>query len=131
MGDAEKMYLRSLEIRERLAKANPAQFEPGLALTLGNLSSFYLLVNKYPEAQSAALRALTLDPAQNWVRSYLGHAHLLRGDWPKAKAVYEEYLKNETDPAAEKKALAKEWDDLEAAGITCPEMAMAREWARE
>jgi len=35
------MYRRSLEIYERLAKANPAQFEPNLAMTRINLNYFY------------------------------------------------------------------------------------------
>ncbi|MFN0036185.1 MAG: tetratricopeptide repeat protein [Saprospiraceae bacterium] len=131
MGESEKMLLRSLEIFERLAKSNPAQFESDLAGTLGNLSWFYLFVKKYAEAEKATVRVLALNPAKNLVRTNLGHSHLLRGDWPKAKAVYEEYLKNEADPAEAKKALAKDWDELEAAGITCPEMAMARKWAKE
>ncbi|MBC7777311.1 MAG: tetratricopeptide repeat protein [Phycisphaerae bacterium] len=131
MGEAEKMYLRSLEIYERLAKSNPAQFGPDLAKTLGDISSFYLLVSKCPEAAAAAEKALALDSTQNWVRSNLGHSYLLRGNWDKAKSVYEEYLKNETDPAEAKKTLAKDWDELEAAGITCPEMAKARAWLKE
>ena len=65
------------------------------------------------------------------MRTNLGHSHLLRAGWSKAKAVYKEYLKNETDPAEAKKTLAKDWDELEAAGITCPEMGKARAWAKE
>ena len=45
--------------------------------------------------------------------------------------MYEEYLKKESDPAEAKKTLTKDWDELEAAGITCPEIAMARAWAKE
>ena len=97
----------------------------------GVLSWHCLLTRQYLEAQTAALRAIDIDPTINWVRTYLGHAHLLRGDWLKAKAVYEEYLKNEADPAEAKKALVKDWDELEAAGITCPEMAKARKWLKE
>lgn len=48
----------------------------------------------------------------------------------KAKTVCQEYLKNEADPAEAKKTLAKDWGDLEAAGITSPAVAMAREWLR-
>lgn len=129
MSEAEKMYLRSLEIFERLTKTNPAQFEPGLVNALRSLAWHYLFVNKYPEAQTAAERALA--PAQNSVRTNLAHSHLLRNDWPQAKTVYEEYLKNETNPAEAKKTLTKDWNELEAAGITCPEMAMARAWLKE
>ena len=131
MSEAETMYRRSLEIYERLAKTNPAQFEPELAYVLGNVSSFYLFIKKFEEAQAAAERALALAPAENWVRSNLGHSHLLRNDWPQAKTIYEAYLKNEPDPAAAKKTLAKDWDDLEAAGVSSPAVAMARKWAKE
>jgi tetratricopeptide (TPR) repeat protein len=229
MAEAEKMYLRSLEIRERLAKSSPAQFEPDLALTLnnfcffrqengqfeeakkmysralalrqkavangqtyfwsklgrvyanmgalrdsfasrgdwaavaviqreraacmealkdihataakrapqdyGSLSWYCLFARQYPESQAAAERALSLDPTKNWVRTNLGHSHLLRGDWDKAKAVYETYLKNEPDPDAGKKTLLKDWDDLEKAGAVpkerMGEVEKARKWVRE
>jgi hypothetical protein len=67
-------------------------------------------------------------PNRNWVRPDLGHSYLMLHDWPKAKATCERYLKNESDPAAAKTDLLKDLDDLEAAGITCPEMAQARAW---
>ena len=68
---------------------------------------------------------------QNWIRPNLGHSYLLANDWGKARKVYEEYLKKESDPAEAKKTLVKDWDELESAGITCPEMAMARNWVKE
>ncbi len=225
MPEAEKMFLRSLDIRERLAKSNPAQFEPELANTLnnfgyfrqvngqfeeakkmysrglvlrqkavangqiyfwnelsraywnmeslrdsfelrgdwaavaaiqseraacmetlkgihataakrapqdyGSLSWYCLFARQYPEAKAAAERALTLAPSQIWVFRNLGHSHLLRSEWDKAKQVYEEYLKNETDPAEAKKLLEKDWDDLEKAGVTHKDMEKARKWARD
>jgi tetratricopeptide (TPR) repeat protein len=103
----------------------------GYPPTLGNLAWYCLFARQYPEAQAAAEKSLALDPAQNWVRTNLGHSHLLRGEWGKAKAVYEEYLKNEPDPAEAKKNLAKDWDDLEKAGVTHKDMEKARAWARE
>jgi len=84
----------------------------------------------YQEAAEAAERVLELASSRNWVRTTLGHSHLLRGDWDKAKAVYEEYLKNEPDPAEGKKTLLKDWDDLEKAGVTHPDMEKARAWVR-
>ena len=97
----------------------------------GSLSWYCLFARQYPEAQAAALRALDLDPTQNWVRPKLGHSHLLRGDWPQAKTIYEEYLKNEPDPAQAKKTLLKDWDALEKAGITHKDMEKARAWVKE
>ena len=54
------MYLRSLEIHQRLAKANPAQFDPNLAATLMNLGLFYTTVRKMPEAEKMYLRSLEI-----------------------------------------------------------------------
>lgn len=131
MGDSEKMYLRSLEVYERLAKSNPSQFEPALARTLGNLSFSYLFVSKYPQAAAAAERTLTLDSSKNWVRTNLGHSWLLRGEWDKAKAIYNTYIAGEKDPIEAKKTLAKDWDDLEAAGVTNKAVKKARAWLKE
>jgi len=131
MPEAETTFRRALDICERLVKTNPVQFEPNLARTLGNLSWFYLLVKKFNEAQDAAERALALDSNQHFVRTNLGHSYLFRGDWPKAKILYETYLKNEKDPAAAKATLLKDLDDLEAAGISSPEVAQARGWLKE
>ncbi len=135
MAESEKMYLRSLEIRERLAKSNPLQFEPHLARAYGNLSWLYLFVNKYSNSEAAAEKTLTLDSSQNWVRANLGHSHLLRGEWDKAKQVYEQYIAGEKDPAQAKTTLLKDWDDLEAAGVIPKErmgdVEKARSWLKE
>ena len=93
------------------------------------LTCFY--AKMYKESIVAAERILELAPNRNWVRTNLGHAHLLRGEWDKAKAVYEEYLKNEPDSTAAKKILLKDWDDLEKAGVTHKDMEKARAWAKE
>jgi len=54
------MYRRSLEIYERLAKTNPAQFEPDLASTMMNLGAFYYTVQKMPEAETMYLRLIEI-----------------------------------------------------------------------
>lgn len=131
MPEAEKMYLRSLEIRERLFKRNPAQFKSDLALTLGDLSHFYLYTKKFSKAQASAERALALNTEHMWMRATRGHAYLLSGNWPKAKAVYEECLRIEKNSIGAKNGLEKDWNDLEAAGVTCSEVAKARAWLRE
>ena len=131
MAEAEKMYLRSLEIYERLAKSSPAQFEPGLANTLGSLSFFYLFVNKYLEAQAAAEKVLSLDSTKTRMYGNLGHSYLLRSEWDKAKQMYEQYIAGEQDPAEAKAVLLKDWDDLEKAGITHKDMEKARAWVKE
>lgn len=128
--ESGKMYLHSQEIYKRLAQNSPAEYELNLGYVCQNLSWICLFLQKYPEAQAAAEQTLQVDPNQNWVRSNLGHAYLLRGEWKMAKQVYEQYIAGEQDPAEAKTILAKDWDELEAAGITCPEMQKAREWLR-
>jgi tetratricopeptide (TPR) repeat protein len=93
------------------------------------LTCFY--AKMYKESAEAAERVLELAPSRNWVRTNLGHSYLLRGDWDKAKKVYEEYLKNEPDPAEAQKTLLKDWDELEKAGVTHPDMAKARKWVKQ
>jgi tetratricopeptide (TPR) repeat protein len=60
MPEAERMYLRSLEIFERLAKTNPAQFELDLAALAKNLGKFYYTVRKMQEAERLYLRSLEI-----------------------------------------------------------------------
>ncbi len=57
---SEKMYLRSLDIYERLAKSNPAQFEPDLAMTAMNLGNFYSNVQKMDDSEKMYLRSLEI-----------------------------------------------------------------------
>jgi Tfp pilus assembly protein PilF len=101
----------------------------------GSLSWYRLFARQYPEAQAAAEKALALAPTQNWVRTNLGHSYLLRGEWDKAKKVYEQYIAGEKDPTEAKKTLAKDLDELEAAGVIPKErmgdVERARKWVRE
>jgi len=60
MAEAEKFYLRSLEIYERLAKNNPAQFEPDLARMVMNLGNFYYTNQKIAEAEKFYLHSLEI-----------------------------------------------------------------------
>ncbi len=58
--EAEQAYLAALEIRERLAKTNPARYEPDVAMTQNNLGNFYKALNNYPSAEQAYLAALEI-----------------------------------------------------------------------
>ncbi len=88
-------------------------------------------LGNYIEAESASEHALCLDESQNFIRTNLAHAQLFQNDWPKAQAIYTEYLSKEEDKPAARKTLEADWDALEAAGITCLEMAKARFWLKE
>jgi tetratricopeptide (TPR) repeat protein len=58
--EAEKYYLKSLEIRERLSKSNAAQFEPYLATTAMNLGIFYTDNNRINEAIQILQKSLAI-----------------------------------------------------------------------
>ncbi|MBK7936626.1 MAG: hypothetical protein IPJ82_05840 [Lewinellaceae bacterium] len=113
------------ESTEKMQRISP---QLNTLLYYGSLSWYYLFTRQYPDAVKAAEKTLSLDVTQNWARINLGHAWLFQGRWDKAQQVYQEYLKNETNPAAAKNALIKDWDDLEKAGVTHADMAKAREW---
>jgi len=131
MAESEKMYLRALGVYERLAKNDPEKFESELIYIYQELSRVCLFIQKYPESQDAAEHLLSLDPSLYAVLTKLGHSHLLRGEWDKARAVYEQYIANEKDPAEAKATLLKDWDDLEKAGVTHKDMEKARAWVKE
>jgi tetratricopeptide (TPR) repeat protein len=135
MDEAEKMFLQAKKIRERLAEENPVVYKLDLALIYGNLSAFYLLTHEYSKSAEAAEKSLVIDPSQNWIRVNLGHAHLLRGKWDKAKTIYRQYIVGERDPVQAKATLLKDWGDLEKLGAIPKErmsdLEKARAWAKE
>lgn len=51
LDEAENMFLQSLEIRKKLAKNNPAQFEPALAGIFNNLGNLYKDTRKPEKAK--------------------------------------------------------------------------------
>jgi len=130
ISEAGRMYSEAIEILNKLVKNNPLQYELDLAHAYGNFSYYCIFAQKYEEAESAALYALAIDTSQNYIRTNLGHSYLFRGDWDKAKATYAEYIKNEPEPTTAKADILKDLDDLEAVGVTCPEVARTRAWLK-
>ena len=57
---AEKYFSCAMEIRERLAKENPAKYSGDLALTCNNLGCLYGDLNQYDKAEEYGLRALEI-----------------------------------------------------------------------
>ena len=58
--EAEKAYLKALEIYRALAKTNPQAYNYYLSGTLNNLASLYYKVNRIKEAEEAYLEALKI-----------------------------------------------------------------------
>ena len=60
MEEAEARYGEALEIRRRLAKANPAAYEPYLAGTCNNLGILFWQTNRMEEAEARYGEALEI-----------------------------------------------------------------------
>ena len=58
--EAEERYREALAIRRRLAEANPAAYEPDLAVSCYNLGLLLLDTNRKPEAKPLFREALAL-----------------------------------------------------------------------
>lgn len=69
-GRPEKLYLRSLELKEGLFGTNHTD----VGLTLNNLGLYYKSVGRLPEARAAYLRALSIFEKE------LGGSHPTVGD---------------------------------------------------
>jgi tetratricopeptide (TPR) repeat protein len=65
---AEEYYLRALEIRERLAKANPKAYEANVATIFNNLANLYRDTKRFDKAEDYYLLALE-------IRERLSKAH--------------------------------------------------------
>jgi tetratricopeptide (TPR) repeat protein len=58
--EAEALYKRALEIRERLAADNPEAYESDLARSCNNLANLYSATNRHSEAEVLYKRALEI-----------------------------------------------------------------------
>ena len=102
--EAEKAYLEALEIRRKLAKSNPSNYEPDVAMTQYNLGILYSVKNNYPEAEKAYLEALviyrrlvssnpsTYEPDVAMILNKLGALNQARNNYPEAEKAYLEAL---------------------------------------
>ena len=151
MPEAEKYYLKSLDIYEQLSKSNPQQFEPYLGFNLINMGLFYQKQQNYPQAENYMVRALAI--YEKWTKIapsvFDDNRKKMRRD---VKALYEEMLaaaRNAQDKAAIeqklKALLAREWlflknycailekdfDTLDQADLATKQLAKARKWVGE
>ena len=58
--DSEKMHLSAVEIRRRLAAANPQVYEPDLAMTQYNLGCLYSDTQRYEDSEKMYLSAMEI-----------------------------------------------------------------------
>ena len=100
-----------------------------LARELSNWSYHSLFCGKFARAEELAEKALFYNEDEVdevWVNANLAMAYLMQGKLADAKALYT-YLKNKPHRAGRyKKTLLTDLDELEAAGLTHPDMAVIR-----
>ncbi|MTK53112.1 ATP-binding protein [Paludibacter sp.] len=98
--------------------------------TLGNLSWYQLFEKSFSKVEKNAILALKLDPTQTWIKTNLAHALLFQNKYKDAKKIYLE-LKNQPYPPKPSKTfnyyILRDFDELEKAGITHPDIAKIRE----
>ena len=79
----------------------------------GILSWYSLFTHDFPAAESAARRALTLDPTQTWVNTNLALALLFQHNNPESKIIYQHFKDETYDPEPRKKFRDVFLEDLE------------------
>jgi tetratricopeptide (TPR) repeat protein len=103
-----------------------------LAQNLGMLSWYYLFAEQYADAEAAAKRGLTIDPAQSWMTTNLVTALVFQGEYSEAEPIY---LKLKDQPFDENRTWAvvclEDLATLEAAGITHPDVELVRQLLKE
>lgn len=104
---------------------------PGVQLWLGQLyglqSYRHLFLKQYAESEQTAKEGIDIAPDEIWIKTNQGHALLFQGKFEQAKAIY---LANKevklSDGKTFGKAVLDDFNDLEKAGITHPDMAKIR-----
>ncbi|MFA0961012.1 tetratricopeptide repeat protein [Roseivirga sp. BDSF3-8] len=99
--EAYQKYPDHKDVKSRLAKE------------YGNLAWYSIFAGEYDQAETAALKGLKTDRSQKWINTNLALSHLMLGNLPEAKKIYNRYILNNTLLIA----FITDLDDLEEAGI--------------
>jgi len=95
----------------------------------GGLSWYFVFTREFGKAEQAARKSLTYGDDFEWVNTNLAHALLFQGKYENAKTVYLNYKDKPyiNDPTKNYKYFfLKDFDQLEAEGITHPDLAKIR-----
>ena len=88
---SEGLYLEELAINQELAKADPAQYEPDVARSFGNLANHALLKGNFQQAVDYANEGLSHDDTKLFIHANLALAYLCLGDMTRAREIYQQY----------------------------------------
>jgi tetratricopeptide (TPR) repeat protein len=123
-------FLEADSLQQKVVELVEKQFGDAdsalMARELSNWSYHSLFSRKFAKAQSLAEKSLSFDDHESWVNANLAMAYLMQGKLDDAKSLYT-YLKNKPHRSGRyKKTFLADLDELEAAGLTHPDMAIIR-----
>ncbi len=97
-----------------------------MAREMSNWSYHLIFSKKFAKAEAIAEKARSFDEDEEWVNANLAVAYLMQGKLEQAKELYA-YLKDKRHRSSRyKKTFLADFDELEQAGITHPDMAIIR-----
>lgn len=88
--ESEKSYLEELAINKQLAQQS-SQYNADVARTYGNLSNHALLMKQFDKALDYARQGLACDETKLFIQANIAAAHLFKGEYDQAEAIYRQY----------------------------------------
>lgn len=89
--ESEQLYLEELAINKELDQANPGQYIVDVARSYGNLSNHALLMKQWDKALEYAQQGLACDSTRLFIHANIAAAHLFKGEYNLAEAIYRQY----------------------------------------
>jgi len=88
--ESEKLYQEELAINKQLAQQS-RQYTADVARTYGNLSNHALLMKQFDKALDYARQGLACDSSKLFIHANIAAAHLFKGEYAQAEAIYRQY----------------------------------------
>lgn len=114
----------------QVARDMPDNFmlEKELAKEYGTLAKHQLFSRQFSAAEASARKGLELDDSEKWISANLALALLFQGKYEEAEALYIQFKDQPFNDSMDyKTAFLRDLEDLEAAGITHPDVEKVRE----
>jgi tetratricopeptide (TPR) repeat protein len=93
----------------------------------GNLGWADLLQKDFAKSRERSLKALEVDPSQDWIHQNLALAHLLDGQFEEAKNIYLKLQAEAEDPVEFAEGVSTEYADVREHDLSHPDMARMEE----
>ena len=98
-----------------------------LSFAYGNLAWYKLFAKDFTAAEQSARRGLETAPSQQWINTNLALSLLYQGKYEEAEAVYVRFKDQPFNEEMDfRTAFLQDLEDLEAAGITHPDVEKVR-----